>query len=383
LEQQQTMKSWDIFCRVIDNYGDIGVCWRLARQLAAEYPFKVRLWVDELAALKMIWPSTELIPQQTLEGVDVCHWTPEFPDHISPADTVIEAFACDIPAIYLQKMIQAKSSGQPPVWINLEYLSAEKWVEDCHKMQSIHPQSGLKKTFFFPGFTEKTGGLICEKEIRGKNLPPIPQVNNPPYDSPLLISLFAYENGAIESLIEVWAKGNRPIHCLIPQGRILNSINPLLDKPLAIGEPQIKSSLTLEAIPFMNQLEYDQLLQKCDLNFVRGEDSLVRAIWAGKPFVWHIYQQEEDAHLIKLEAFLDLYKKELPMDLAKSIHGFWLDWNRQESVIESWEKLDLLWDQWVRENWDWGESIMKQRDLVEHLVGFVSPQPGSHFEKGD
>jgi hypothetical protein len=21
---------WDIFCRVIDNFGDIGVCWRLA-----------------------------------------------------------------------------------------------------------------------------------------------------------------------------------------------------------------------------------------------------------------------------------------------------------------------------------------------------------------
>jgi hypothetical protein len=48
------MKSWDIFCRVIDNYGDIGVCWRLARQLANEYPYQIRLWVDELAALKMI-----------------------------------------------------------------------------------------------------------------------------------------------------------------------------------------------------------------------------------------------------------------------------------------------------------------------------------------
>ena len=25
---------WDMFCRVIDNYGDIGVCWRLAADLA-------------------------------------------------------------------------------------------------------------------------------------------------------------------------------------------------------------------------------------------------------------------------------------------------------------------------------------------------------------
>ena len=26
---------WDIFCQVIDNHGDVGVCWRLARELAA------------------------------------------------------------------------------------------------------------------------------------------------------------------------------------------------------------------------------------------------------------------------------------------------------------------------------------------------------------
>ncbi|MBY0444112.1 MAG: elongation factor P maturation arginine rhamnosyltransferase EarP, partial [Burkholderiales bacterium] len=37
---------WDIFCRVIDNYGDIGVCWRLARQLSFEHGFAVRLMVD-------------------------------------------------------------------------------------------------------------------------------------------------------------------------------------------------------------------------------------------------------------------------------------------------------------------------------------------------
>src|SRR5690554_5010470 len=30
-------------CRVIDNYGDISVCWRLARQLANEYPVRVSL----------------------------------------------------------------------------------------------------------------------------------------------------------------------------------------------------------------------------------------------------------------------------------------------------------------------------------------------------
>jgi uncharacterized repeat protein (TIGR03837 family) len=367
------MKSWDIFCRVIDNYGDIGVCWRLARQMAAEYPFKVRLWVDELAALKMIWPSTELAPRQTLKGVEVCHWTPEFPEDISPADIVIEAFACDIPSVYLQKMIQSKASGQPPVWINLEYLSAEKWVEDCHKMQSIHPQSGLKKTFFFPGFTEKTGRLIRERDLQNihTRVTPIPRVNNPPYDSPLIVSLFAYENLAIESLINAWASGDRQIHCLIPQGRILNSINPLLKKPLIIGERQTKGSLTLETIPFMNQLEYDQLLQKCDLNFVRGEDSLVRAIWAGKPFVWHIYQQEEDAHMIKLQAFLDIYTQDFPEELREKLSEFWLGWNRQESIGNSWNQLDLIFDKWITGNDQWVSSKLAETDLLTRLMAIT------------
>lgn len=368
------MKSWDIFCRVIDNYGDIGVCWRLARQLTAEYPVKVRLWVDELASLKMIWPSTSQQSQQQIEGIEVCHWSEQFPESIHPADVVIEAFACDIPAVYLQKMAEQRAGGQAPVWINLEYLSAETWVEDCHKMQSIHPQTGLKKTFFFPGFTKKTGGLIREKNL------PISRVHNSPDGSPLVVSLFAYENESIESLVEAWESGTQKIHCLIPQGRILNSINPLLDQALIPGQPQTKGSLTLEAIPFMDQLEYDQLLARCDLNFVRGEDSLVRAIWAGKPFIWHIYPQQEDVHLIKLEAFLRIYTAKMPGELAQSIRDFWLGWNQQESVKKCWVDINKLLNQWVIENTEWSLSTMQHLDLAGQLMQFVSPYPNSYPE---
>ena len=42
-------RSWDVFCRVVDNYGDAAVCWRLARQLADEHGARVRLWIDLLA----------------------------------------------------------------------------------------------------------------------------------------------------------------------------------------------------------------------------------------------------------------------------------------------------------------------------------------------
>ena len=43
-------RTWDIFCSVVDNFGDIGVCWRLARRLSAGLGQQVRLWVDDLAA---------------------------------------------------------------------------------------------------------------------------------------------------------------------------------------------------------------------------------------------------------------------------------------------------------------------------------------------
>ena len=359
------MKSWDIFCRVIDNYGDIGVCWRLARQLANEYPFQVRLWVDELAALKMIWPEAQLIPHQHLANLDVHQWTANFPSNVAPADVVIEAFACDIPEIYLRTMAEQKASGKNPVWINLDYLSAEDWVEGCHKMQSIHPATGLRKTFFFPGFTEKTGGLIREKDIASNR--PLDGLARRE-DECLLVSLFAYENAAIESLIEAWANGKRQVHCLIPQGRILNSINRLLTTPLAVGEPQIKGSLTLETIAFMNQLQYDQLLQNCDLNFVRGEDSLVRAIWAGKPFVWQIYQQEENAHMVKLQAFLDIYTSDFPEELREKLTDFWLRWNKQDSLLEAWDPLILDFDGWIAHNRQWTSSKQAETDLVSRLL---------------
>jgi uncharacterized repeat protein (TIGR03837 family) len=131
----------------------------------------------------------------------------------------------------------------------------------------------------------------------------------------------------------------------------------------------------LETIPFMNQLEYDQLLQKCDLNFVRGEGSLIRAIWAGKPFVWHIYQQEEDAHMIKLQAFLDIYTQDFPEELREKLSEFWLGWNRQESVSQDWEYLEEYWHLLISCNKTWNLSIRKQQDLAQQMVDFVNVNP--------
>lgn len=153
--------TWDIFCSVVDNYGDIGVTWRLARQLVAEHGLAVRLWVDDLNAFTPMCPGADgTAAQQWQHGVDVRHWPAAWLP-VAPADVVIGAFACQLPAAYVEAM---RALPQPPLWLNLEYLSAEDWVEGCHGLPSPQP-NGLRKVFFFPGFTDKTGGLLREGSL--------------------------------------------------------------------------------------------------------------------------------------------------------------------------------------------------------------------------
>ncbi len=86
---QSNPRQWDIFCSVVDNYGDIGVTWRLARQLVEEFAQRVCLWVDDLASFARICP--ELQPEQSRQicrGVEIAHWTNEFPESWQPGNIV-------------------------------------------------------------------------------------------------------------------------------------------------------------------------------------------------------------------------------------------------------------------------------------------------------
>ncbi|MGY8831966.1 MAG: elongation factor P maturation arginine rhamnosyltransferase EarP, partial [Pseudomonadales bacterium] len=140
--------TWDIFCSVVDNYGDIGVTWRLARQLVAEHGLAVRLWVDDLSAFAWLCPQADVAAlRQHQQGVEVCWWGDDW-QAVDTADVVIEAFACELPASYIAAMARR---AQKPLWLNLEYLSAEEWVEGCHGLPSLQ-SNGLSKVFFFSGF---------------------------------------------------------------------------------------------------------------------------------------------------------------------------------------------------------------------------------------
>jgi uncharacterized repeat protein (TIGR03837 family) len=291
------LRCWDIFCAVVDNFGDIGVCWRLARQLAAEHGVDVRLWIDDPRALRPLCPSYDPAESvQRIPGVEVHPW-PHDVAGIEPGDVVIEAFACRLPEPFEAAMAARRPT---PVWINLEYLSAESWVEDFHRRPSPHPRLPMTKHFFYPGFTEATGGLLREtdlvdeqrafQEVEAARFRTRLGLSAATGDA-LRVSLFSYENAALEPLLQAWTDGDIPIDCLLPLSRNQTQVEGFLGCSLKAGDIVQRDQLSIYALPFVEQADYDRLLWTCDLNFARGEDSFVRAQWAAMPMIWQIYPQ--------------------------------------------------------------------------------------------
>ena len=369
--------SWDIFCSVVDNYGDIGVTWRLARQLVAEHQQAVRLWVDDLQAFVPLCPEADAsAAQQVQQGVEVRQWPVQW-QSVDVADVVVEAFACKLPEGYLQAM---KARPRPALWINLEYLSAEDWVSGCHGLPSMRAD-GLKRMFFFPGFGQGTGGLLREADLlaRRRAFEQDPQARLAflqglgvfAASNARLVSLFAYENVGLASWLDAMAAGSVPTHLLVPQGRIMGDLLRWLEvNELVPGQVEQRGVLSIQALPFVRQQDYDYLLWSCDFNAVRGEDSFVRAQWAGRPLLWHIYEQEEDAHWVKLNAFLALYVKGLSAPAARAFTGLWHAWNAGSDMAQSWNLLLEHWPEITAHAEQWCLEQSLQADLAQALVLF-------------
>ena len=374
--------SLAIFCKVVDNYGDIGICWRLARQLQREHGVAVSLWVDDLASFRRICPAVApQVGSQVVENVTVRHWRGQDDAYLPAdvADIVIEFFACDIPPRYIEAMAQCTPR---PVWLNLEGLTAEEWVEGCHRLPSMHPRLKLTKHFFFPGFTDQTGGLLREAGLEDERRAFLGQAGQkqaflrglglaqPEIDA-LLISLFCYPHAPVADLFAAWQGGSETIACLVPEGVAAEAVEAFLGMPAKAGAVATRGALTVRVLPFVPQPDYDRLLWACDLNFVRGEDSWVRAQWAGKLFVWHIYPQDENLHHRKLRAFLERYVPDID-----SVQRFMLHWNGAQAEQADWPALwsALLADREridARCN-DWQARMLANGDLASNLLAFAA-----------
>ena len=270
--------TWDIFCRVIDNHGDLGVCWRLSGQLAAR-GHAVRLWVDDPRALHWMAPGAL---QGAVAQVTVLPWTQPLaplPDSAPDADVWIEAFGCDIAPEFIARHAQrvVTQGKRPPVWINLEYLSAEPHVERLHGLPSpvLHgPAAGWTKWFFYPGFTPATGGLLREDDLSarqaGFDRAAWRHAHGVP-DGALAASLFCYEPPALPELLARWRQGTQPAHLFVTAGRATDAVRQALRAP-GVSGASVPGALTPAYLPYLPQTTYDELLWGCDLNFVRGED---------------------------------------------------------------------------------------------------------------
>jgi len=361
--------QWDIFCRVIDNFGDIGVCWRLSADLAARGQ-QVRLWVDDASALAWLAP-------QGCPGVQVRAWGGLLAPHEAPTQVLVEAFGCEVaPEFIADSARVSKAAGQEYLWINLEYLSAEGYVERCHRLPSPVRQGaalGGVKWFFYPGFTPATGGLLREPGLldrqarfdgpawRAARCPGPPAVPNERW-----ISLFCYEPAALPALLAQCAR--QPTRLLATPGRATAATQSALqdmDKNGLQGTPDKRGQLSISYLDPCPQPAFDEMLWGCDLNLVRGEDSLVRALWAGRPLVWQIYPQHDNAHHDKLHAFLDW------LHAPASLRRFHAAWNGLEGAPPLHIPDDDALAEWTGCVQAARTRLLAQDDLVTQILGFV------------
>ncbi len=341
-------RRWAVFCRVVDNFGDAGVCWRLAAGLAARGE-RVRLVIDDTTPLAWMAPDGAA-------RVEVQAW----PGSADTAEVVIEAFGCDPPPAFVDTMAH---QPVPPVWINLEYLSAEDWVERAHGLPS--PQrNGLTKWFLFPGFSSRTLGLLREPgliEARAAfdSRAWLAARGWAPAAGERTVLLFAYPNEALPRLLAELAAV--PTQLLVPPGAVQATVSAMVSAmPLPAG-------LRLTALPFVPQPDFDRLLWSTDLAFVRGEDSLVRAIWSGTPFVWQAYPQHDGAQHAKVEALLDALA--LPPGVATQVAAVWRAWNAAPGA--AWAAPPAEPATWRTAFTAARDRLALQPDLVTQLLDFV------------
>jgi uncharacterized repeat protein (TIGR03837 family) len=344
--------QWDVFCQVVDNHGDLGVCWRLAADLAARGA-AVRLWVDDAAALA--WMAPRGAP-----GVSVRDWAAADSEPIV-GDVVVEAFGCRLPDPFVARMARRAT---PPAWINLEYLSAEDYVERSHRLPS--PQSnGLTKWFFYPGFTATTGGLLREPGLLQRQAgfdaaAWLAARGLQPRGGERVVSVFCYPDAPVPALLDLL--GDRPTLLLATAG----PASALVEA--ALGASMQRGVLRAVALPWLTQHDYDHLLWASDMNVARGEDSFVRAQWAARPFVWHIYPQQDGAHRAKLSAFLARFHQGAPADMARDTAALWQAWNEGRVPLPPLPAAAA----WQAHCVTWRKQLLGEPDLVTQLLGFVS-----------
>lgn len=352
----------NIFCDVIDNYGDAGVCLRLGRDICKKN-IKVNLYCNDLKTIKKI------IQKEDLENdyLKISEW-PTSDYNLEFKDTVIQAFSVRLPEFIYSYIRKNKI-----LVINLEYLTAESFADDCHKLPSY--SDGIESFFFFPGFTEKTGGLVIEDNLLNK----IKNQNN--MDHNCYVTLFSYENTKIayflNQLSDLSNIKKMRITVFLFEGKPLDNINKLLKLNLKVGNTYIKNNLIFKVSLMVDQDQYDSLLVGSYINLVRGEDSIVRAMLTGRPFLWNIYPQDENAHLDKINALFDRMDEVCTdKNSVEILRQLTLSYNGSSDFINNFD-INSFIDKWKLITKEWQNHLLSLGSLTDNLLDFIREK--KHF----
>lgn len=356
----------NIFCDVIDNFGDAGVCLRLGRDLCNKKE-QVNLFCNDLETIKKIIKKDDTKNQY----LKISLW-PKKENHVELRDTVIQAFSVRLPE-YIYSNIKKNKA----LVINLEYLTAEPFADDCHKLPSY--SDGIESFFFFPGFTNKTGGLVIEdtflKKLKNKNDLLKYQFKNKFINKDSYITLFSYENQNINYILKnfsEFAEGkNKSLTIIVFEGKPLNNLNQQLNLNLSVGDTYKLDNLFIKVSPMVDQDEYDSLLIGSYINLVRGEDSIVRAMLTGNPFLWHIYPQEENAHFDKINALFDRMDEFCSdKESVEILRQLTLSYNGNSDFIHDFDFSSFI-EKWKKLSEEWRDYLLSLGSLTDNLLAFI------------
>lgn len=382
LSDESMAEAW-VFVRVIDNYGDAGVGWRLSCLLAEYLHMHVRLWIDDTDALNKLVPAPEKQARITIEAWQGDAMMQQQLSAAADPVLVIETFGCELPPQVLERMRQRR-----PLWLNWEYLTAEDWAVGLHAMSSLQP-NGLEKYFWFMGIDADSGGLLREPDYlaereKFRQQPKLQQAFRQEYGLPLqhtgqLWLVFAYTSDQWTQWMAMWQQADTPVTLWLAGGQVIESLRAA--KLIAPEELQQEGDICelgnvmLVRIPFVPQAAFDRLLWLADAAIVRGEDSFVRALWAGLPFFWHIYRQDDDVHLQKLHSFWFKAMQGWPAELRQAFTVLSDDLNGAGAVSslkreQAWQYLCAHWQSWVKSAAAWSEMLHGQDNALEKLARF-------------
>jgi hypothetical protein len=369
-----------ILCKVVDNFGDIGVVYRLAKQLKTINPEnQINLVVDNLSSFQKICSSVNInAERQELEGLVVYDWKAEaFCHHeFSRNDgelmpVILECFQCGRPD-WMERILFEEKLQRTVHIIMIDYLTAEQYAEDFHCLQSLTRSAKVQKVNFMPGFTERTGGLVIEESWR--------EVPVRKADGPVLV--FTYEKDWRE-LVEGLLKGGfdpstrlrdrRLNHrrILVAQGRGKESF---MSAVKACGADNL-----VEELPYLNQTEWDEVMKGCSALVIRGEESMSRACLSGIPFIWHAYPQSDEYQLVKVKALLERMRRHFEPSDFKFVERAWLEINspsekslqRAQQQSNPYQDFFSAADRLAPGFYDFALSLRKNGDLAYNLMTYI------------